>query len=667
MSKFKNFFSEDVPQIWLGTSVLSAQSLHILAGAALIIVATFLAYFPCLSGRFIWDDESLVTNNHLIKASDGLYRFWCTTEAIDYWPVTNTTLWFEWRLWGMNATGYHVTNLVLHIATTLLIWIILRKLSIPGAFFAALIFAIHPVNVESVAWIAQRKNTLSMLFFLLSILWYLKFEIPSSLSSHHSSASSVYCPPSTVHRPLFYWLSLAAFVLAMLSKGSVAVLPVLLLVILWWLRPLTRKDLVRTVPFFLVAVVLTGVNVWFQTRGSLEAIRTASFAQRLLGAGGVVWFYLYKALLPLNLVFIYPQWHIEVGHLLWWLPLVAAVVVTVVLWRFREGWSRPLSFAWGFFCVALLPVMGLIDVYFMKFSLVADHYQHIAIIGVIALAAALWSCWHQRTRQPATTIAAAVVCVLMYLTWQQSLMYKNDRTLYRTTIARNPGCWLAYNNLGAVFVKAGRLHEAIEHYEQALRLKPDYAKARHNLGHAMFNLGRVQEAIEQYQQALGLEPNDPELHNNLGNALAEIGRTQEALNHYEQALKLYPDYAEAHKNLGILLGKIRRLPEAIEHFQKALKIDPELPQVHNNLGIALGKVGRTQEAVEHFQQALRLDHDYTEAYANLASAYAVTGRPDKAVAAAQKALKLARSKQQTALAKQLEDWLNSYNRQNTVK
>ena len=279
-----------------------------------------MAYRPSITGGFILDDDRLIYDNDLIKASDGLCQFWCTTKADDYWPVTNSTFWIEWRLWGMNSTGYHVTNLILHIVEALLIWIILRKLSIPGAFLAALIFAVHPVNVESVAWIAQRKNMMAMLFFLLSILWYLKdTTVPTaSVGMAPTCPRRIHCPlaslhpsPSILHSSLWYWLSLAAFVLAMLSKGSVVVLPVLLLGIIWWLRPLTRLDLMRTAPFFLVAAVLAGVNVWFQTHGHGEVIRIASFSERLLGAGGVVWFYLYKALLPLDLDFVYPQWHIQ--------------------------------------------------------------------------------------------------------------------------------------------------------------------------------------------------------------------------------------------------------------------------------------------------------------------------------------------------------------------
>jgi 4-amino-4-deoxy-L-arabinose transferase-like glycosyltransferase len=237
----------------------------------IIIFLSLWVYFPSLSGQFIWDDNDIyVTKNQIIKTSDGLYKFWITSEAPEYHPMTNSTFWFEWRLWEMNPTGYHVTNLILHIIISLLIWVVLRKFSIPGAFLAAMIFAVHPVNVESVAWIAQRKNQMAMLFFLFSILFYLIYLKADSPATGGPKQNRLY----QLRTGRWYLLSLAMFALAMLSKGSVAILPVLLLGIVWWLRPLTRWDFVKSVPFFLVAAALTVVHVWFQTHVTGEAIRT---------------------------------------------------------------------------------------------------------------------------------------------------------------------------------------------------------------------------------------------------------------------------------------------------------------------------------------------------------------------------------------------------------
>ena len=621
-----------------GTFITSLLRLHVLAGVAIIVLVAILAYLPSINGGFVLDDELFVTENNLNQSLDSLSKLWCTTESEEYYPVSYSTFWIERRLWGLNPTGYHVTNLILHLAETLLIWVILRKMSIPGAFLAAMLFAIHPVNVESVAWIAQRRNVAAMLFFLLSILWYLKADMSTASAgiapapSHRGTweLEKIRSPLSTLHSPLWYWLSLAAFVLAMLSKGSAAVLPVLLLGIIWWLRSLTRRDLLRIAPFFLLAVALTVVNVWFQTHGKDIEFRNAGFVERLLGAGSVPWFYLYKALLPIDLAFIYPQWHIEVGDALWWLPLLAALIVTVILWRYRKGWSRPLLFSWGFFYVSLAPVLGFTDVGFMKYSLVADHYQHIAVIGVIALAAAGWSIWHERGRNSlqwlTTAVAVVAIGALTSMTLRQSGIYHDAIGLYQATLQKNPDFWPAHNNLGAALVDEGRLPEAIEHYRQALRLNPDYIEVHNNLGFALANAGLMKEAIKYYRQALRLKPDYVEAHNNLGAALADAGLFQEAIEHYRQALRLKPDYIEA----------------------------------HNNLGAALVKAGRLQEAIEHYQQALVLKPDFTDVYINLALAYADNHQSSKAIAAAQKALELARSQGQTEMAKQIEDWLNAY-------
>ncbi|MGA2059858.1 MAG: tetratricopeptide repeat protein [Thermoguttaceae bacterium] len=614
------------------TTISSVLPLGMPVGAAIIVVAAFLAYIPCLSGRFVLDDDVFLTDNPLIQATDGPYRYWCTSEAMDFWPATSTTLWIEWRLWESSPTGYHVTSLILHVAESLLIWIILRRLTIPGAFFAALLFAVHPVNVESVAWISQRKNIMAMLFFLLSILWYLKADMPTARvgTAPIRSHGGPWERENGQRLNLYYWLSLAAFVLAMLGKGSAAVLPVLLLGIVWWMRPLTRRDLLCTAPFFLISALLTAVNVWFQTHGAEIVTRSDGFTQRLLGAGGVMWFYLYKAILPFDLAFVYRQWHIEIANLLWWMPLLAALAVTAALWRYRQTWARPLLFAWGFFCVALAPVMGFADVGFMQYSLVADHYQHIAIIGVIALAAAFWSVWRQsmrkKSRWAATLAAVAAAGSLALLAWQQSANYRDAVTLYHTTLQKNPDCWMAHNNLGGTLARAGLLQEALEHYGQALRLRPDYPEAHNNLGSLMSDTGHVPEAIEHYQKALKLKPDYADAHNNLGNAFTDQGRVQEAIEQFEQALRIKPNYSDAHNNLGVVLVQTGKLPEAIEHFKQALQFKP----------------------------------DYINAYTNLALTYSMLHQPSQAVAAAQKALEIARSQEQAEQATRIENWLNSY-------
>ncbi|MGA2797680.1 MAG: tetratricopeptide repeat protein [Thermoguttaceae bacterium] len=712
-----------VPQARLAVSIRSAPPLGVLAGAAIIALIAFLVYFPSLNGGFVLDDNALLTESGPISASNGLYQFWCTNEPIDYWPASNTTFWLEWRLWEMRTTGYHVTNLILHIAESLLVWVILRKLSIPGAFWAAIIFAVHPVNVEAVAWISQRKEVAAMLFFLLSILWYLKSETTAASSPNL---------PCRLSFNRWYWISLLAFVSAMLAKGSAAVLPGLILGIVWWMRPLRRGDFVRIAPFFLVGAALALVNVWFQRHGAVEVIRAAGFAERLAGTGCVAWFYLYKAVLPIDLSFVYSQWKIEAVNPLWWAPLLAALAVTGVLWAYRRSWGRPLLFAWGFFCVSLLPVTGISDVGFMKYTLVADRYQHIAIIGVIALAAAGLDVWHKRarggSRRAATAAAVVAVGAFALLTLRQSGLYHDAKTLYETTLVKNPDCWVIRSLLGCILIEEKKLPEAMEqferairlnpnfadahsnlamaldqskrsleavgHCEEALRLKPIYPKAHHNLGIALAHLGRLGEAIEHYKKALEEEPFFPEAENSLGAALVRTDRPKEALEHYQKALTLKPDFADARFNLGEVLASLGRFQEAIEqyrqalalnpndadtyylmgnalievgrpgeaigYFQQALRLKPDYAAVYNSLGGALIRMGRAGEGIAQYQQALRFRPDYADVYFNLALVYASLHQSSQAVSLAQKALELARSKGQTALAKQTEDWLNSY-------
>lgn len=666
-------------------------SLSTLGRAGLLILLVSAAYFPAIRGQFIWDDNLLIVHNKLIHASDGLYRLWFTDEPVDYWPLTNSVFWIEWRLWGTHPAGYHVVNLLLHLAAALLLWTILRKLSIPGAYLAALLFAVHPVNVESVAWIAQGKNTLALVFFLLSILSYLR-EI------------ELLRPPDNPRRTTrWYWLSLLAFVLAMLSKGSVAILPLVLLLIVWWqCRRITAIALWRMIPFFLVAVVLTIVNIRFQNPGSADAIRTASFFERLTGAGAVIWFYLSKAMLPIDLNFVYAPWRIAVGDLLWWLPLFTVLVVTALLWWRvrcrRSNVARPFMFAWLFFCVSLLPVLGITDVYFMRFALVADHYQYIAVISVVALVAALWSKLRDnplRTIQNGALLAAvAVVGSFTWLDRQQSALYSDATTLYQATLENNPDCWLAHvnlgqelldagrpadatrefaqavklkpdlpeahNNLGRTLLDAGSVPQAIAHLEEALRLKPDYAEAHNNLGNAFSIVGRKQEAMQHFQRALQLKSDVPEFYNNVAIELALAGRHQEAIQSFERALQLKPDYPDAHNNLAIELARSDRFPEAIEHYRQAINLRPNYIDAHKYLAHALLQADRPEEAIDQYFQVLRLQPDDAATYASVLNVYPALNRPADAMATAQKALDLARSGGQAALAEQIEAWLTSY-------
>ncbi len=569
--------------------------------AILLVVLTFIAYVPALRGGFIWDDDALITNNPIIKTSDGLYRLWFTTDAPDYYPLTGSLWWLEWRIWGDNATGYHVVNVLLHAANAVLVWMILRRLKIPGAWLAGLVFAVHPVNVATVAWISEQKNTLSMLFYAVAILLYLRF-----------------CEEDRLR---WYGFSLAAFLLALLSKSAVVMLPLVLLGCVWWLRGRIRwKDMLCSVPFFVLSLVLGLVTIWFQYHQVLQGslVRSDSFFARLAAAGWIPWFYLYKAFLPLNLTVIYPKWQIDASRWISYVPGALLVVCFLVLWRKRRTWGRPLLFGLGYYVVMLFPVLGFFDQALYRYSLVADHWQYYSIVGAIALAVAAGDQAYRRNRHLGVVAAVLVLTVLGTASWQRAGIYAADERLWRDNVAKNPTAWMAYANLGLNMEWAGNPDAAVGYFEQALRINPDSADAHNNLALALLQLGRTQEAVPHLEQAVRVNPDYADAHINLGNALFQLGRVPEAFSHYQQALRVDPDSPLLHDDLGVALEKLDRVAEAIEQYEMALRINPDFAEAHNDLGRAFERQGKVRESMEQYEMALRLKPDLTAAQNALA-------------------------------------------------
>jgi tetratricopeptide (TPR) repeat protein len=596
--------------------------------ALLLVGATLVAYLPVWHAGLIWDDASFAIDNPLIHRADGLYRFWFTTQPVDYYPVTSTMLWVEWRLWGANPMGYHVVNVLLHAASAVVLWRVLGRLNIPGAWLAAALFALHPVNVESVAWIAQRKNTLAMFFYLVSLLWYLRFEPPT--------------PADSGEKRRWYWLSLFAFLLAILSKTAVAPMPLVLLGLAWWRRGrVQRRDFRRCVPFFVLTVVVGLVSLWFQSHRAIGAdiVRTDSFWARLAGAGWAVWFYLYKAVLPINLAAIYPHWQIDGAQ--WWsyLPGLVLLGVLGVFWRFRQGWGRAPLAGLGYFIVMLVPVLGLWDIGFMLLSLVADHWQYFAIIGPLALAAgAIVTVCNSPRRLLAA--AAGVVLLLGGLTWRQSGIYANPELFWRTALAANPDSWLAHNNLGNALFEQGQVDKAFAHYQRAKEIQPGYATVHYNLGGIFRQRGQLDEAIAEFKKAVELQPKYSTAHYNWAEILRQQGQADEAIAHYETAVEIRPDYAEAHNSLAGLLQRKGRVDEALVHLQKALEIRPDQAEDHNNLANLLWQKGRIQEALAHYRKAVEIRPDYAVAQHNLGEILQQGGQVREAITHFEKALEI---------------------------
>jgi protein O-mannosyl-transferase len=610
---------------------------RIFLAALLLAGLAVIAYFPALQGGFVFDDDTLLTKNPLIRAPDGLYRFWFTSDPVDYWPMTMTSFWLEWQLWGMDAMGYHVTNLLLHIGSALVVWAILKRLRVPGAYWAALLFAVHPVNVESVAWIAQRKNTLSMIFFVASIYFFVRTRwsgvpnpsaaaqdsprlrpvggeagLPATKLRKRARSSSRRDEPApkgqspSAHDALWYGLSLFAFILAMLSKGSVAILPLILLGIIAWRRRLELADFFRSAPFFAVAGILTLVNIGWQTHGVIGPIRTAGALERLLEAGATVWFYLYKALFPINLVFFYPLWTIHTDAVAWWLPLLGAIGLTLLLWKK----NRAAFFAWGYFCVALIPVMGFADVYFMKYSLVADHYQYLALIGVMAWVSAIWWGGAELEFKSLRFIGAAgVVALFTGMTWWQTLAYHDAETLYRVTLQRDPLSWPAAGNLGVIEAESARIDAAFAHFTEALRLNPDYAEAHYNLGRLLkVKSNGSALALPHFARAVELRPQYADAHFWLARCLEDLNRADEARAQYEQAIALHTFFLfDSQYDLAANLANAGQFAAALPHFEEAVRLNPQVASFQLGLAQDLSQLGMTQEAQAHYQEALRLD------------------------------------------------------------
>jgi len=534
---------------------------------ALVLVATtFVAYQPTWHAGFIWDDDLFITQNRMIQARDGLYRSWFTTEGPDYYPLTRTLRWLQWRAWQNNPAGYHLVNVLLHAANAVLLWMVLQRLKIPGAWLAALVFAVHPVNVATVAWVSEQKTTLSMFFSAVTILLYLRFV------------------EQTQWR--WYCLSLVAYSLALLSKIAVVTLPAVMLGCVWWLHGKWRwRDFVYCGPFFalslawgLVSIHVMGLECTAPVGGPLS---------RIITAGYVPWFYLYKALLPVNLCMIYPRWRIQPAVLSSYLPALLWVGGFALFWWKRGTWGRPPLFALGCFVVMLFPVLGFFDQRFYEYSLVADHWEYYSLVAVTALAAAGTVALDRRLRRGEQQViglfAGVVVMVLAALSWQRCRVFRNEETLFRDNLLHNPLAWAAHYNLGNALLRAGKTEDAIAQYGEALRIRPDYVEAHYNLGNALLQAGKTEDAIAQYREALRIRPNDAQAQNNLGIALYQTGKRDEAIEQFHQALRINPDYAEAHTNLGTALAQTGKIEEAIAHYQQALRIKPDFPEVQNAL------------------------------------------------------------------------------------
>ena len=582
-----------------------------------------LAYQQAWDGQPVWDDDAHMTRPEL-RSLEGLRRIWLQPGATQqYYPLSHSFFWVAHRHWGDSPRAYHLANILLHAVSALFLFKILRKLAIPGAYLASIIFALHPVHVESVAWISELKNTLSAALYLGSALAYLEFDRGRKAS--------------------FYGIALSLFVLALMAKSVVATLPAALLLVLWWKRGSLswRRDVIPLVPFFLAGVIAGLFTAWVEKEliGAKGPEFSISFLGRILIAGRAFWFYLEKLLWPANLIFVYPRW--SVSESVWWQYLfpAAALLLLMALWFWRR---RGALVGLLFFTVTLLPALGFFNVYPFRFSYVADHFQYLASIGPIVLAAtgvtAALNSLGKRRLVLESSIGALLILTLGVLTWRQGAMYSDNETLFRTTIARNPECWMAYNNLGVTRLREGQVGEAIAHFREALKIRPNYADAHNNLGNALLQQGQVSESIPHFRRAIEIEHNNADAFSNMGNALQSKGRLAEAIIYYRKALETKPNKADTHSNLGNAFLLSGNIDAAIAHFKKALEINPDYADSHNNLGNAFLHKGQVDEAIAEYQSALETKTEFSEAHYNLGNAFMRKGQVDDAVVQYQRAL-----------------------------
>lgn len=605
-------------------------------GAALVVLVG-VAYAPVWHAQLLgYDDNDYVVHNPTLRGLGGLWEMWTRPLSLPQWyPVAHSVYWVEYQLWGLRPLGFHLVNVACHAAAAVLLWRVLLQLAVPGAWFAAALFALHPVCVESVAWVSELKNVLSLALGLGAMGCYLRFWPPEEPSP----------APVSLRQWVNYGLALLLFALALLSKSVVAPLPAVLLVIHWWKRGDLSWQTVRPlVPFFALSVATGLLTIWLEKHhvGAEGEDWTLSIAERWLVAGRAIWFYVGKLVWPSPLMFIYPRFVIDSGAAWQYLFPLGVLVAFAALWTLRGRIGRGPLAAVLIFCGLLVPALGFVDVWPFRYSFVADHYQYHACVALVTLVASVATLAARRYLPENLSIFAAggVLLLLGMLTFRQAELYENLGTLSADNVAKNPDSWVAHLNLGVYLESDGKGAEALSEYREAVRLNPRAPDAHGALGFMLLQAGQPEEALEQFQAALAIMPEFARAIYGKGVLLLNEGKLDEAQKHFEHVIERRWDHADARQALATVLASKGQLDQARDQLLKALAIDPSFPEAHLLLGRILAQQGDLPGAQRHLEQVLEADGGQLDALNGLAQIGLELKQYDQAAAYARRVLKV---------------------------
>ncbi|MCG3136357.1 MAG: Photosystem I assembly protein Ycf3 [Phycisphaerae bacterium] len=572
------------------------------------MAVTLLAYSPLHSAGFIWDDDFYVTENPTLQTSAGLLDIWTSLAATpQYYPLVFTSFWLEYQLWGNHPLGYHAVNVLLHIGSALLLWLFLQRLQIPGAYWAALCFALHPVMVESVAWITEHKNTLSLFFALVTLHLYWRY----------------------LARPRrgIYITALIAFAAALLSKTVTGSLPAVILVLLWWRHGRwERRQILPLLPFLMLAAVMGAITIWVERHhvGAQGVEWSLAPWTRFALAGRIICFYALKLIGPVSLSFVYPRWEATAFQPSICLFPILVIGVLLICWRRRQRWGRGPVAALLIYCGVLFPALGFVDVYPFRYSFVADHFQYHASLALLVFIVTGFEQWRRGRAVPLRRLGSVLgIIVLVLLGWQteqRCRVYRDAETLWRDTLAWNPDAWIAANNLGLSLVTQRRYAEAEPILERARSIAVfprDRSRTLRNLAHLYRETQRLELAQPCLEEALSVQPNWILAWADLADVLERRGQLDPALDCWQKILLLNPNDAHAAQQIGLLYADRGDVNTAEKYLRRAVQLQPERDQLQLNLGVVKARQGDLRSAKECFEAAIRLNPQSAEAFFNL--------------------------------------------------